>query len=137
MIPSKTCNAAANQWYTNDEDDDVENATRKAEEQMRGADDAVGAVHDDSPAGQTQQFKGDEIDDGESSHDTNNIPTDTTGEVFPGRSIDPANDSSIGRHGATQNTEAPTYGEVQAVTSEAKRFSPGQKKGNISRDGIC
>jgi hypothetical protein len=44
----------ADRWYSNDADDDVQTATRKAEEQMRGADDAVSEVHDDSPAGQTQ-----------------------------------------------------------------------------------
>ena len=31
----------ANQWYNNDEDDNVQTATRKAEEQMRSADDAL------------------------------------------------------------------------------------------------
>ena len=118
----------ANQWYANDEDDNVQTATRKAEEQMRGADDAVGEVHDNSPAGQTQQFKGDEVDGGTSSRDKINIPTGTTGEIFPGGSIDPATDSSIGRHESTQNIEAPTFSEVQAVTSEVSASHRDKRK---------
>ena len=109
---------AANQWCSNDGDDDVQTATRKAEEQMRGADDAVGEVHDDSPAGQTQQSRGDEIDGGINSDDTVNIPTDTMSDIFPGGSVEPATDSSVGHREPIQTVEVSTGSERQTETSE-------------------
>lgn len=40
-----------NKWHNNDgDDDDVQTATRKAEEQMRSAEDAVGEIYDDNSA---------------------------------------------------------------------------------------
>ena len=118
----------ANQWYRNDADDDVRTATRKAEEQMRGADDAVGEVHDDSPAGQTQQSRGDEIGGGMNSDDTSLIPIDTTSNIFPGGLMEPATDSSIGHHEPTQTIEAPTFSEVQAGTSEGSTSLRDKRK---------
>ena len=115
----KAHSSDSNQLYNNDGDDDVQTATRKAEEQMRSADDVVGEVHEDSPAGQTQHSKGDEIDGGINSDDTINIPTDTTSDIFPRGSIEPANDSSLGHHEAPiQTIEASTLSERPAETSE-------------------
>ena len=117
---------SANQWCTQNENDDVQTATRKAEEQMYGAEDAVNEVYDEEPDGQTQQFERDEIDYGESSHDTINIPKDTTSDLFPGGSINRATNSSLGRHGLTQKIAPPTLSEVQAETIEGS--TPRQDK---------
>ena len=95
---------------------------------MRGAEDAVGEVHDDSPARQTQQLSKDEINNSISSHDTINILTDTTSDVFLGGSIDPATDSSIGHYEPTQNIEEPTFSEVQAKTSEGSTSRRDKRK---------
>ena len=82
-----------NQWYANDEEDDVQSGTRKAEEQMRSADEVVGEVHDDIPAGQIQQHRDEEKEDGIDNGDTVGGPTDTTIDMFPGGPVEPAADS--------------------------------------------
>ena len=88
-----------NQCYANDEEDDVQSGTRKAEEQKRSADEAVGEVHDDSPAGQNQQHgeeekedeerEDEEKEDGIDNSNTVGGPTDTAIDIFPGSPIEP------------------------------------------------
>ena len=95
---------------------------------MRGTDDAVGGIQDDSPAGQTQQSWEDEIGGGINSNDTINIPTDTTSDIFPGSTIEPETDSSMGYHEPTQTIEATTFTEVQAETSEGSTSRRDKRK---------
>ena len=114
---------SVNQCYANDEEDDVQSGTRKAEEQMRSADEAVGEVHDDSPAGQNQQHGEEEKEDGIDNSNTIGGPTDTAIDIFPGGPIGPAANSSGGHHEPTQAIETPTFSGTQA----------GKSKGSTSR----
>ena len=109
---------SANQWYDNDEDDDVQTATRKAEEQMRSADDAVGQVHDDRSADCTQQADREDTDGDTQSEITIKIPIGTASDIFPGGPIEPAASSSVDAHAPIQAIEAPTFSEVQDETIE-------------------
>ena len=94
------------QWHTNDEDDDVQTATRKAEEQMRGADDAVNEVYDDGPACETQHIRGDETSDGINNDDGLHIPANTTHDLFPAGPLGPTSVSSIGNHKPMQSIDS-------------------------------
>ena len=109
---------SANQWHTNNEDDDVQTGTRKAEEQMYGAEDAVNEVYDDEPACQTQQTREDEIGDGINGDEKIHIPSNTTNDLFPGGPIEPTPDSSIVHHEPTHSVKALAVIEKQAETSD-------------------
>ena len=108
--------SGANQWHANDEDDDVHTATRKAEEQIRGAADAVNEVYDDESAYQIQQTNGNEPGDGIHNSDNIHILATTTSDLFPGGPIEPVPDSSAHRQEPTQSIEAPTVSHGQAET---------------------
>ena len=118
----------ANLWYSIGADGDVQTATRKAEEQMRGADDAVDEVHEDSPAGQTQNCRGNEIGDGMNSDRTSTVPIDTGSDIFPGGSIESATDSSIGHHEPIHTIEAPAFSGVQVETTEGRTSRLDKRK---------
>ena len=119
---------SANQRYTNDDGDDVQTGTRKAEEQMRGAEDAVNETYDDEPACQTQQTRGDETGDGINGDDGIHIPANTMIELFPGGPIEPTPDSSIGHHEPTQRIEALAISEKQAETIDGGTSLPDKRK---------
>ena len=91
-------------WPNNDQEDDVWTGTRKAEEQMRGADDAVGEVYDDSLI-QTRGSSEEESDLGVADDNTNGTPTDTANDVT--------------RQEPTQIVEVPPVSVEQVEKSDA------------------
>ena len=107
---------SANQWYNNDEDDDIQTATRKAEEQMSSADDVVGEVHDDTSADCTQQADRENTYGDIQSELTIKIPIGTASDKFSEGPIEQTASSSVDAHAPIQAIEAPTFGEVQAET---------------------
>ena len=119
-----------NQWYDHDEEDDVQSGTRKAEEQMRGSDGAVGEVYNDSPTGRNGQDReeGEEKECDVDHGDMGSNSTDTAIDVFPGGPIEPTANSSGDHHEPTHPLEPPTFSGSQAETSEGSTSLRDKRK---------
>jgi len=114
------------QWPNNDQDEDVWTGMKKAEEQIRSADDAVGEVYDDSVPNQPEQNSETENGLGVGHGNKTGTLTNAANDIDLGHLIVPITNSSTINQGPAQSIETPTSSVAQVETSEG--FTSRQDK---------